>query len=61
MQKAVERALEVSEGGCGGDAFIQYSYSVLSAVTPCILEHKLVSVVHEDFLAHRHLMEVTIR
>ncbi|XP_063873153.1 uncharacterized protein LOC135107351 [Scylla paramamosain] len=61
VQKAVERALEVSEGGCGGDAFIQYSYSVLSAVTPCTLEHKLISVVHEDFSSHRDLMEVTIR
>lgn len=61
VQKAIERAMEVSEGGCGGDAFIQYSYSVLSAVTPCALEHKLISVVHQDFSGHRDLMEVTIR
>lgn len=61
VQKAVERALEVAEGGSGGDAFVQYSYSVLSGTTPAALEHKLVSVVHQDFAAHRDLMEVTIR
>lgn len=61
MQKAIERALEVSEGGCGGDSFTQYSYSVLSAVMPEALEHKLISVVHQDFAAHHDLMEVTIR
>lgn len=61
VQKAVERALEVAEGGSGGDAFVQYSYSVLSGTTPAALEHKLVSIVHQDFAAHRDLMEVTIR
>lgn len=61
VQKAVERALEVSEEGGGGDAFMQHSYSILSGVMPAALEHKLIAVVHQDFTTHPDLMEVTIR
>ncbi|XP_045624835.2 uncharacterized protein HPS4 isoform X1 [Procambarus clarkii] len=61
VQAAVERAIEVSEGGDGGDAFLQWSYSVLSAVTPAALDMALISTAHQDFKHNRELMEVTLR
>lgn len=57
----VERAFEVSEAGEGGDAFLQWSYSVLSAVTPSALDHRLVQMAHQDFKQNQGLMEVTLR
>ncbi|KAG7175409.1 hypothetical protein Hamer_G001495, partial [Homarus americanus] len=61
VQAAVERAMEVSEAGDGGDAFLQWSYSVLSAVTPTALNMDLIAMAHQDFKHHRGLMEVTLR
>ncbi|XP_071541375.1 uncharacterized protein HPS4 [Panulirus ornatus] len=61
VQAAVERALEISEGGDGGDAFLQWSYSVLSAVTPQALDMELIAMAHEDFKHQHGLMEVTLR
>nr|XP_053633273.1 uncharacterized protein LOC128689160 [Cherax quadricarinatus]XP_053633274.1 uncharacterized protein LOC128689160 [Cherax quadricarinatus] len=61
VQAAIERAMEVSEGGDGGDSFLQWSYSVLSAVTPSALDMKLVATAHQDFKHHQGLMEVTLR
>lgn len=61
IQAAVERALELSEAGDGGDAFVQWSYNVISAVTPSGLDNQLLSLAHHDFRHHRGLMEVTLR
>lgn len=61
VQAAVERAMEISEGGDGGDAFLQWSYNVLSAVTPQALDMELIAMAHEDFKHQRGLMEVTLR
>ncbi|XP_063588276.1 uncharacterized protein LOC134765530 isoform X1 [Penaeus indicus] len=61
IQAAVERALELSEAGDGGDAFVQWSYNVISSVTPSGLDNQLLSLAHHDFRHHRGLMEVTLR
>ncbi|KAK7080411.1 hypothetical protein SK128_023687 [Halocaridina rubra] len=61
VQAAVERAMEVSEVGDCGDAFLQWSYRVLSAVTPSALDRELITEAHQDFTSHKDLMEVTLR
>ncbi|XP_064119769.1 uncharacterized protein LOC135224573 isoform X2 [Macrobrachium nipponense] len=61
VQTAVERAMEVSEVGDNGDAFLQWSYNILSAVMPSSVDRALVSMAHQDFKLHQSLMEVTLR
>ncbi|XP_068242139.1 uncharacterized protein HPS4 isoform X3 [Palaemon carinicauda] len=61
VQAAVERAMEVSEVGDSGDAFLQWSYNILSAVMPSSVDRDLVSAAHQDFKMHPGLMEVTLR